>query len=118
MAAALAMYPQMKEMFSKFQAQQVDMTGAPILTVMTMEAVSSPEQAAANEKKQDEGGGNITSVRGLGGLIGRKIAGKKEDQPAAKNRATILTMNHELLKVASAAGESDTAIPAGFKEKK
>jgi hypothetical protein len=119
MAAALAMYPGLKEMMTKSQSQQVDMKGTAILTVTTMEAVQSAQQAAAAEKKQDDqgGGGGITSVRGLGGLIGKRLAPKK-DESAAKTRNTIMTMNHELLKAVNAASDSDTAIPAGFKEKK
>jgi hypothetical protein len=119
MAAAFAMYPGMKEMMGKFQSQQVDMKGTAILTVTTMESVRSAEQAAAAEKKQDNqgGGGGLTSVRGLGGLIGKKLAPKK-DESATKTRNTIMTTNHELLKAVSSASDADIAIPAGFKEKK
>jgi hypothetical protein len=123
MATALAMYPGMKDMMAKFQSQQVDMKGTPVLTVTTMESVQSAEQAKANEKnqqQQDQGGGGLNPMRSLGGLLGKKNAGKKDDpgQGAAKNRAPIFTMNHELLKVANAVDDSDIAIPAGFKEKK
>jgi hypothetical protein len=123
MATALAMYPGMKDMMAKFQSQQVDMKGTPVLTVTTMESVQSAEQAKAGEKnqqQQDQGGGGLNPMRSLGGLLGKKNAGKKDDpgQGAAKNRAPIFTMNHELLKVANAVSDSDIAIPAGFKEKK
>jgi hypothetical protein len=118
MAAAMAMYPGMKDMMAKMQSQQVDMKGTAILTIMTVESVKSAEQAAASAEKQDnQGGGGITSVRSLGGLIGRKIAPKKEEG-APKTRATVMTINHEFLKVVNAASDADTAIPAGFKEKK
>ncbi len=116
MAAALAMYPGISQMMAKFQAEKIDMTGTPILTIATMETVKSVEQAAAEKKRQEEGGGNPTSLGGLGGMLGRKIRGNKEETP--KTRATIMTLNHELLKVIPAASDSDTAIPAGFKEKK
>lgn len=124
MAAAMAMYPGMKEMMAKSQSQQVDMKGTQVLTVTKMESVMTAEQQAASEKKQqDEGGsgggiGGLTSVRGIGGLLGRKAAAKKDDQAGPKDRATLMTMNHELLKVATAVSESDISIPAGFKEKK
>jgi hypothetical protein len=118
MAAAMAMYPGMKDMMAKMQSQQVDMKGTAILTVMTMESVKSAEQAAASaEKQDDQGGGGITSVRSLGGLLGRKIAPKK-DESVTKPRATVMTVNHEFLKIVNAASDADTAIPAGFKEKK
>ncbi len=119
MAAALAMYPGMKDMMAKSQAQQANMKGTAILTITTMETVQSKEQAAAAEKQQQDqggGGGGINPMRNLGGILARKAA--KKDDNAPKNRATILTTNHELLKAAPAASESDTAIPAGFKEKK
>jgi hypothetical protein len=126
MAAAMAMYPGMKEMMTKFQSQQVDMKGTQVLTVTKMESVMTAEQQAASEKKQQEdtssggGIGGLTSVRSLGGLLGRKAAApKKEEQSAGpKDRAAIMTMNHELLKVATSVSQSDTAIPPGFKEKK
>jgi hypothetical protein len=121
MAAALAMYPGLKDMMAKAQSQQVDMKGAQMLTVTTVESVMTAEQQAASEKReQDQGGGlgGLTSIRGLGGILGRKAAAKKEDTAAPKNRATIMTMNHELLKIATTVSEADTSIPAGFKEKK
>jgi hypothetical protein len=125
MATALAMYPGLKEMMSKFQSQQVDMKGTQMQTVTTIESVRTAQQMAASEKKQDDTGGGggggiggLTSIKGLGGLLGRKAAPKKEVTGAPTNRAGIMTMNHDLLKIATSVPESDTAIPAGFKEKK
>jgi len=40
-----------------------------------------------------------------------------EEKVYALDRARFLTVNHELLKAVASASESDTAIPAGFKEK-
>jgi hypothetical protein len=120
MAAAMAMYPGMKEMMAKFQAQQVNMKGTPIMTVTVMESAKSAEQAAAAQKSQEEQGGGTTSIRGLGGLggmIGKKLAPKKEDS-GYKVRTTIMTVNDELLKAVNSASDADIAIPAGFKEKK
>ncbi len=122
-ATALAMYPGLQNMMAKYQSQQMDMKGSPILTVATIESVQSAQQQAASEKKQQDegggGGGGLNPMKGLGSLIGKKLAGKKDDQGAAgKGRATIMTMNHELLKAVTTVSESDTAIPAGFKEKK
>ena len=121
MATAMAMYPGLKETMAKFQAQQVDLKGAQILTVTTIESVMSAQQQAASEKKQQDesSSGGLNPVKGLGGLLGKKLAGKKDDQgTAAKGKTTIMTMNHELLKAATTVSESDTAIPADFKEKK
>ena len=117
MAAALAMYPGMKEMMGKFQAENVKMDGTAVLTETSMEAAKSPEQVAQESKQQEEPS-DAGPVRGLGGLIGRRLAGKKQDQSGPKDRATVLTMVHELLKASPAVAASDLAIPAGFKEKK
>jgi hypothetical protein len=122
MATALAMYPGLKEMMSKFQSQQVDMKGTQMQTITTIESVRTAQQMAAGEKKQDDtsggGLGGLTSVKGLGGLLGRKAAPKKEEPSTPSNRTGIMTMNHDLLKIATSVAESDTSIPAGFKEKK
>jgi hypothetical protein len=132
MAAALAMYPGMKEAMGKFQAENVNMDGTAILTVMTMESVASAQQAAQAEKQQAERqqaqaeqDRNITSVRGLGGLIGRRMAKRKaESEPAAPapsqtpGRVTIMTSTHELVRVSTALAPTDLSIPAGFKEKR
>jgi hypothetical protein len=117
MAAALAMYPAMKEMMGKFQAENVKMDGTPVLTETTMETVRTQEQMAQESKQRDEPS-DASPVRGLGGLIGRKLAGKKDDQGGPKNRGTVFTMNHELLKASPAVAESDLAVPSSFKEKK
>jgi hypothetical protein len=127
MAAAMAMYPMMKDAIGKFQTENVNMKGTSILTVMTMEAVQTAEQAAAQQQqqqRQDSGSTtDVTSVRGIGGLIGKKMARRKAESDASnsggpKTRATVMTMNHELVSVATSVGANDVGIPAGFKEKK
>ena len=117
MAMALAIYPAMKDMIGKMEAENVKMDGTPILTEMTMEVVKSPDQVA-EERKQGGESTDITSIRGIGGLLGRKIARKKDEEAGQKNRATLMTVNHELIKATASAAASDVAIPAGFKEKK
>ena len=134
MAAMAAMYPAMKEMMGRFQKENVNMDGTAILTVTTMETVAGPQQAATQERPQAQQAPNeapptnITSVRGLGGLLGRKMAKRKAegDAPPAggegaggpKNRAVLMTTNHELVRVSTSLAASDLSIPAGFKEKK
>jgi hypothetical protein len=102
------------------QMEQVNMDGTPILTVTTMETVRSPEQVSQEQQEPKEEKADITSLGGLGGFLGRKALGKKqqptEGQPA--NRASVMTMNHELLRVSNEVAPSDLTIPAGFKEKK
>lgn len=120
MATALAMYPGMKQALGKFQTENVNMDGAAILTVMTMEAVKSQEQLAQEKSQpQQSQTTDVTSVRGMLGGLGRRMAKKKTEEDAGpKTRATVMTMNHELLKVATDVAASDLAIPAGFKEKR
>ena len=116
MAMAMAMYPAMKDMLGKMQAENVKMDGTPILTEMTMEVVKSPEQVA-QERKQGGESSDVTSIRGIGGMLGRKMARKKEEEGGQKNRATIMTTSHELIKISPSVAASDLTIPAGFKEK-
>lgn len=139
MAAMAAMYPGMKDMMGRFQKENVNMDGTAILTVTTMETVATAQQAAAQQERpqaqqqpQNEGNTNITSVRGLGGLLGRKMAKRKTESEAPpstaqtggaggggpRNRAVLMTTNHELVKVSTSLAASDLSIPAGFKEKK
>ncbi len=132
MGAALAMYPYLKEMMGKFQAENVNMDGTSILTVMTVEMVADAQAAQQQQQQQaqqrrEEPPASITSVRGLGGMIGRRMAKRKaeeaQNQPSGgaegpKNRATFMTTTHELVRVATSLSPSDVAVPAGFKEKK
>ena len=123
MAMVMAMYPQMKDAMAKFEAENVNMDGTPVLTVVKFEAVANPEQAKQQQQSRNEqqssGGGGL--LGGLGGRLGRRIAGggdnNKPAEGAASNRATIMTMQHELLKVTPAVTDADVAIPAGFKQR-
>ena len=134
MAAAMAMYPQMKQALGKFQTENVNMNGTPILTVMRMETVPDPSQRSSAQNSQEQRSEDSTSVTpsvrgvlgGLGGFGRRK--NKKSDSSAdsasgaapagTPGRSSLLTMNHELVRVSGDVAESDLAIPAGFKEKK
>ena len=120
MAAVMAMYPAMKDMVGKVEAEKVNVKGTPVLTETTMEAVSSPEQVA-QENKQEKESAPATGIGGFGGMLGRKIMRKKEEPAPSSppsNRATIMTTNHELVKVSTSVAASDISIPSGFKEKK
>jgi flagellin-specific chaperone FliS len=121
MAMATAMYPGMQGMIGKMQTESVNMDGAQILTEMVMESVRSQAQMAQAQKQEnkssDEG---ASSAGGIGGMLGRSLGRKKEAAPDPNkpaNRSTILTMNHELLKVSTDVTDADVAVPAGFKEK-
>jgi hypothetical protein len=110
-AAAMALYPMMKQAMGRMTAEGAKLDGTAIMTTVTMEAVKSEEQmahASATEPKP----------AGLGGMLGglaRKATGKKDDQSTP--RATFMTTTTEVLNVATAVTAADVAIPAGFKEK-
>jgi hypothetical protein len=120
MAMVTAMYPGMKDMIGKMQAQSVNMEGAQILTEMVIETVKTPAQMSQEQNQAGESSG-MPSIRGLGGMLGKGLGRKKEsdgDAGKPKNRSTVMTTTHELLKIATGVSDSDVAIPAGFKEKK
>lgn len=119
MAAAMALYPQMQQAMARMQAENVKMDGTPVMTVVKVETVASAEQAAAaaQPKKEEP---PPTSLGGLGARLGRRALGRGNDDNAAAatpGRATVMTMQHELLKVTPAATDADVAVPAGFKLK-
>jgi hypothetical protein len=120
LAAALAMYPQMQQAMGRMQAENVKMDGTPVLTVTKIETVANAQQAAAAEapKKEEP---PPTSLGGLGARLGRRALGGSKDEkdaaPATPGRATVMTMQHDLLKVSPSATDADVAIPAGFKLK-
>lgn len=117
MAAAMAMYPQMKQALARMSAEGGKVDGTPILTTITMDAVKSAEQMAEEAKSGSAsgGGGAPTSVSGvLGGLARRRAQNNNNDAP--KDRATVLTTSVEVLKMTTTVGAEEVAIPAGFKE--
>ena len=131
-AAASAMYPMMKDAIGKFNTENVNMDGTSVLTSMTMESVASPEQMAQQQQQQQQQQSTAqtndtqnvpTSIGGLiGGLGRRAVRNRTQQQPQPENNApghtTVMTMNHELINVATAVSAGDLAIPSGFKERK
>ena len=111
MAAALAMYPMLKDAMARVNAEGAKADGTPIATTLKVEAVRSPEQMEqASEQEASSGGG------GFGGMLARKMMKKKEDE-GPKDRATIMTTTHEVLTLSTEVAAGDVAIPEGFKEK-
>jgi hypothetical protein len=118
MAAAMAMYPMMKDAIARMRAENVKMDGTPIQTTTTIDAVKSEEQVASEQQQQQDSrpaspSNPIGSV--IGGLTRR--AANRNSAPAGA-RATFMTMTNEVLKVATTVSDADVAIPAGFKESK
>jgi hypothetical protein len=117
MAAALAMYPMLKPALARMSAEGGKMDGTAILTTTTVDAVKSAEQME-QEQKQKADDDKPSASGGLGGLLAKKIAQKKmQSDDAPKQRATFMTMDSEILKVATQVGASDVAVPEGFKQK-
>ena len=122
MAAAMAMYPMMKDALGKMTAEGGKIEGTPIQTITTMDAVKSEEQVA-EEAKSSGGGDKPTPPPGsVGGLLGgfaKKMAQKKAGgDDTNKARATFMTTTTEVLKVVTDVAPADVAVPAGFKENK
>lgn len=120
MAAATAMYPYMKQAMGKMSTEGTKLSGTPVQTVTTMDAVKSADQMAEEAKaKQDDSKSSVSG--GVGGMLGgfaKKMAAKKMGgDDASKPRATFMTMTSEVLKVVTDVTPADVAVPAGFKEK-
>jgi hypothetical protein len=115
MAAAMAMYPMMKQAMGRITTEGAKIDGTAILTVVTMDAVKSKEQMA-QEAKSNQGASpqTPTSVGGLLGGLARRAARQNAEEPKA--RATFMTSTTEVLRVSTTVAATDVAIPMGFKE--
>ena len=109
MASVLALYPLVAKATERMQKEGDKLSGTPLDSTMTFEAVLSEEQLAQAKADQQKSGGG-----GLGGMLAKKLM-KKEDP---KQRATIFTTTHQYLEVAKTVAPADLAIPADYKEKK
>jgi len=115
MAAALAMYPMLKEALGRMNAEGSKLQGTAIATTMTVEAVKSPEQVEQQGEQEESSGGG-----GLTGMFARKMMKKKEkktEDEGPKDRAKIMTSTHEVLSVSTEVAPGDVTIPADFKLK-
>jgi len=129
MAAAMAMYPMMKDALGKMSTEGAKLQGSAIQTVTKMDAVKSAEQMQqeaqqpASTSSSDGSGSKPTSVSGaLGGMLARRMKKNSDENKDAasadKSRANIMTTTHDVLKVATEVAAGDVAVPAGFKESK
>ena len=125
MQAAIAAHPQLKQGLARMAEESMKMDGTAILTTTTMEAVQSAEaaaqQAADKSAAKEDKSGPPTSVGGLLGGFGKKLAKKNDkdkDEAGPKSRAAFMTITNERLSIATTVAANDVAIPAGFKEDK
>jgi len=118
MAAAMALYPMMKQAMGRMTIEGSKLEGTAILTTVTMDAVKSEERIAQETTAAVE---NVEKpAPGLGGLLGglaKKAAARKGDD-GSKARATFMTSTNEVLAIATAVSASDVDVPAGFRENK
>lgn len=115
MAAAVAMYPMMKQALGKMTAEGNRINGTPVLTTTTFDSVKSADEVAQEQSaKSDQQSSGGVRGRLLGGLA-KKVT-KQDDTVQA--RATFITTTTEVLKVTTDVSATDVAVPAGFKESK
>jgi len=110
MAMVLAMFPLVSKAMDRMAKDGDKLSGTPLETTITFEAVKTKDQVTQEQAAQSQQG----SGGGLGGLLAKKMIKKEEP----KQRATIFTTRHEVLEVATSVAAADLAIPADFKEKK
>ncbi len=124
MATAMAMFPGLKEAFARLSRE--DFGGTAIQTTTTMESVKSAEQMKQQQSQgttaQSDDRSNPASIGGaIGGFMRRRQQQKEQETPGAANanpaRSTFMTMNNEVLKIATNVTAADVALPAGFKER-
>ncbi len=111
MGMLLASYPSFKEVSAKMATEAKKLQGTPLLTTTLLEAVrSAAEMTAAPAAAPAPSSG--------GGLMGR-LAGKLGPKPKpAEARSKAFSSSTEVLSLETTVTAEDTAIPAGFKEKK
>lgn len=116
MAAAMALYPMMKQAMGRMTTEGAKLDGTAIMTTMTMAAVKSEEQMAQQTAATTE----EKPAAGLGGLLGglAKKAAAKKGNDGTSARTTFMTSTNEVLKIATAVSPADVAVPVGFKENK
>jgi hypothetical protein len=115
MAAAMAMMPGLKDAFARVNREALD--GTPIQTTTTVEGVKSAEQMKQEASAGSSAGTqpNPASVGGIMGGIMRRRAAANAEKTGNSPRTTMMTMNNEVLKIATSVSAADVALPSGFK---
>jgi len=82
MASMVAMYPAFQGMSARMQTEGKKMQGTPVSTIVTFESVKSAEQMKATEDQQPAS----NSGGGIGGMLGRRLAGNRGGAPQARTK--------------------------------
>src|SRR2546423_3031006 len=101
MAAALALYPLLKQAAAKMNAEAAKMDGTAIETTTTMDSVKSAEQMQQEAKSGSASADSDAKPQGgvsgaVGGFLARKMeknADEKDGASKDKTRATFMTTN-------------------------
>jgi hypothetical protein len=117
LATAMAMMPGLKDAFARMSRENLD--GTPIAMTTTIESVKSADQMKQAASAQSSDNSTPATVGGVvGGAIGGFMRRRQNAQAAeASPRATFMTINNEVLKIATSVSAADVAMPAGFKER-
>lgn len=110
MSVLLASYPSFKEMSEKMAAEAKKLDGTLLASSSTLEAVKSAEQMAAAASAPPASSG--------GGIAGRLAARMMPKPKPGEQKTKAFSSSNETISLSTTVTDSDTALPAGFKEKK
>src|SRR3954451_24865803 len=112
MAAAMAMYPMMKQALGKMTSEGDKIDGTAIQSTTTLDAVKSAEEMV-QEAKATESDNKSAASGGVSGMLGgfaKKMAQKRSGGDGTpKPRTTFMTTTHEVLKVVTDVTAADVA---------
>lgn len=109
MSLLLASYPSFKEMSDKMAVEAKKLEGTPLAVTMTLEAVKSAEQMAAPAP---------SASANQGGIAGRLAARMMPKPKPGEQKTKAFSSSNETMSISTSVVDADTALPAGFKEKK
>lgn len=112
MSMLLASYPSFKEMSEKMAAEAKKLDGTLLAVASTLEAVKSAEQMASAAAQSS------SAPAGGGGISGRLAARMMPKPKPSEQKTKAFSSSNETLSISTSVTDADTALPAGFKEKK
>jgi len=110
MSMLLASYPSFKEMSEKMAVELKKLEGTMLASSSTLEAVKSAEQMATASSAPPASSG--------GGIAGRLAARMMPKPKPGEQKTKAFSSSTETMSLSTTVTDSDTALPAGFKEKK